>query len=268
MSNQFYKIVFSIIILIASAGFYQKSATQDKINRSEKKIETIVIDAGHGGKDPGTIGFSGVFEKNIVLPIAKKVKDLLITEYDDVKVILTRDSDDFIEVRNRGKIANDSGANLFVSIHCNFKKSEENDKKGFEIYVLDLARIPEAFKVSLEENNLLNIFKQKTDTSVQKFILTSLAQNGIFHNSTRFASILQYTFATGTKLESRGVNQAGYYVLLGASMPSILIECGYLSNKSDEDYLRSDKGQSDIAKSIYKAIRFYKFDYEFESENY
>lgn len=268
MKLKLLKILFATLILFFSAGLFKKSVTQDKQNIREKKIETIVIDAGHGGKDPGTIGFSGVYEKNIVLPIAKKVRDLFISEYNDIKVILTRDTDEFIEVKNRGKIANDSGANLFVSIHCNFKKNEESDKKGFEIYVLDLARIPEALQISMEENNVLNIFRQKKDTSDQKFILSSIAQNGIFHNSTRFASILQYTLATGTKLESRGVNQAGYYVLLGASMPSVLIECGYLSDKSDEDYLRSDKGQADIARSIFKGIRFFKFDYEYEAENY
>ena len=259
------------IRLILFVIFFLNSFTSEIFSypgNDGKKIETIILDAGHGGKDPGTTGLSGEYEKNIVLSIVKKVRNLLESENSDIKVVLTRDKDEFIELKDRGVIANENEGNLFVSIHCNAKKSEENDKSGFEIYLLDLVRLPEAFKITLLENKIFDFINILTDTSFRKFILTSLLQNSFIRNSERFSSIVQYELSTGSKLESRGIMEAGYYVLLGASMPSILIECGYLSNKNDEEYLKSETGQNEIAKSIYKAIRLYKLEYDFENMNY
>ncbi|MBI5402432.1 MAG: N-acetylmuramoyl-L-alanine amidase [Ignavibacteriae bacterium] len=232
-----------------------------------KKLETIILDAGHGGKDPGTIGISGVYEKNIVLPITLKTRDFLLKDYNDMKVILTRDRDEFIELKNRGKIANNNNGDLFVSIHCNARKSEEVDKNGFEIYIMDLGRLNEAMNITYAENNFLNFEKKDSITFRQSvdYLVTSLAQNSFLKNSERMANILQQQMGLDTKLESRGIYQAGFYVLIGASMPTMLVETGYLSNKNDEEYLNSQKGQGDIAKAIYKAIRLYKFDYDYEN---
>jgi N-acetylmuramoyl-L-alanine amidase len=255
-------IVFSLILFLP----YSKIRT-DNLYKPGKKLSTVIIDAGHGGKDPGTIGISGVYEKNIVLPIALKTRALLSKDYDDLKIVMTRDKDEFIELRNRGKIANSGGGDLFVSIHCNAKKSEDNDKNGFEVYIMDLARLNDATTISYEENKYLNF--EKKDTARYKqyvdYVITSMAQNSFLRCSERFASILQQEMSIDTKLENRGIFQAGFYVLVGASMPTMLIETGYLSSKSDEEYLSSDKGQSDIAKAIYKAVRLYKFDYDFEN---
>ena len=260
---QIFFVSFILIILIP------KNYTEIILAQNNgKKIETIILDAGHGGKDPGTIGLSGVFEKNIVLSIALKLKDILESEYSDLNVILTRAKDEFIELKDRGKIANDNNGNLFLSLHANYKKNDENDKNGFEIYILDLPKIQDALKVLMEQNNIFEFLRLRTDTSTNKFILASLLENGFFKYSRQFASIIQYSLATGVRLESRGVFQAGYYVLYGASMPSVLVECGYLSNINDEEYLKSDKGQTEVAKSIYKAIRLFKFDYDYESGNY
>lgn len=258
----------STIFLIIFFLFHNNSGKTVLAQNFGSKIETVIIDAGHGGKDPGTIGISGVYEKNIVLSIALKIKEILESEYSDLKVILTRDKDEFIELKERGNIANDSGGNLFVSIHSNFKKSEEIDKNGFEIYILDLPKIPDAIKIFIDKNKIFDYLGFNSDTSANKYIIASLIENGIFRYSRQFASIVQYTLATESRMESRGIYQAGFYVLYGASMPSILIECGYLSNKNDEEYLKSDKGQTDIAKSIYKAIRLFKYDYDYESGNY
>jgi len=232
-----------------------------------KKLETVILDAGHGGKDPGTIGLSGVYEKNIVLPIVLKTKEFLAKEYNDLKIVLTRDKDEFIELKNRGKIANNNNGDLFVSIHCNARKTEEVDKNGFEVYIMDLARLNEAMNITFYENNFLNFQKKDTNSFRQSidYLVTSMAQNSFLKNSERFAGILQQQMGLDTKLESRGVFQAGFYVLIGASMPTMLIETGYLSNKGDEEYLNSPKGQSDIARAIYKAIRLYKFDYDYEN---
>lgn len=233
---------------------------------SNKKIFTIILDAGHGGKDPGTTGTTGVYERNIVLPITQKIRDFLDKEYTDVRVIMTRDSDEFIELKSRGKIANDANGNLFVSIHCNAKKNEENDKSGFEIYVLDLARVDEARNITYEEN-LFIAKSEKPDSSYieQRKILASIYQQSNQIYSNRIAKIIETEMIKGSKLPSRGVFQEGFWVLLSASMPSVLVECGYLSNKSDEEYLKSDKGQTEIAKSIFKAIRYFKMDYDFEN---
>lgn len=245
---------------------FSKSRTGDRY-KPGKKMETVILDAGHGGKDPGTIGLSGIYEKNIVLPITLKTRELLTKEYSDLKIVLTRDKDEFIELRNRGKIANSNSGDLFVSIHCNSRKPEETDKNGFEVYIMDLGRLGEATNFTYNENKYLNF--ERKDSNIYKqqveFLVVSLAQNSFLKNSERIANILQTNIGVDTKLESRGIFQAGFFVLVGASMPTILIECGYLSNKGDEDYLSSQKGQLEIAKAIYKAIRLYKFDFDYEN---
>lgn len=259
---------FVLIIIFSLILFYpfSKSRTGEKY-KPGKKLETIILDAGHGGKDPGTIGISGIYEKNIVLPITLKTRDLLVKEYSDLKIVLTRDKDEFIELRNRGKIANSNSGDLFVSIHCNSKKPDDVDKNGFEIYIMDLLRLNEATNISYSENKFLGF--EKKDTNIYKqqveYLITSLAENAFLRNSERLANILQAQMGLDTKLESRGIYQAGFYVLIGASMPTMLVETGYLSNKSDEEYLSSQKGQNDIAKAIYKAIRLYKFDFDYEN---
>jgi N-acetylmuramoyl-L-alanine amidase len=255
-------LLLSLLILIP----YSKTRTGEKY-KPGKRLETIIIDAGHGGKDPGTIGVSGIYEKNIVLPITLKTKNLLVKEYNDLKIVLTRDRDEFIELRNRGKIANSNSGDLFVSIHCNSRKTDEIDKNGFEIYIMDLARLNDATNITYSENKFLSF--EKKDTNIYKqqveYLVTSLAQNSFLRNSERIANILQMELGLDTRLECRGIFQAGFFVLVGASMPTMLIECGYLSNKGDEEYLSTTKGQDDIAKAIYKAIRLYKFDFDFEN---
>ncbi len=231
-----------------------------------RRIETVIIDAGHGGKDPGAVGISGVNEKNIVLPICLKVRDYLAKEYSDMNVILTRDNDEFIELKIRGQKANSEGGNLFISIHANAKKNEENDKSGFEIYLPALERLDESAVITMKEN--INLGFPDTRDSISPGgdkVMISLAQNSYLRSGDRFAAIIEKEFAKAAKLQSRGVMQAGFWVLVGASMPCVLIETGYLSNKTDEEYLKSEKGQDDIAKAIYKSIRYFKMDYDFEN---
>ncbi|MCE1165522.1 MAG: N-acetylmuramoyl-L-alanine amidase, partial [Bacteroidetes bacterium] len=198
--------------------------------------------------------------------IALKLKNNLAKEYDDMKIVLTREKDEFIELKQRGKIANSENGNLFVSIHCNAKKNEENDKSGFEIYVLDLNRIDEAKNITLDENRFI-AFNEKVDSNylAQNRILASIYQQAYLGYSEKFSSMIETEMIKGTSLPSRGMFQAGFWVLLSASMPTVLVECGYLTNKTDEEYLKSDKGQEEIAKSIFKAIRFFKMDYDFEN---
>jgi len=259
--------ISAIAILITLILLPYPNQSKGNPYKQGKKLETVILDAGHGGKDPGTIGTTGIYEKNIVLPITLKTKEFLAKDYSDMKIILTRDRDEFIELKNRGKIANNNNGDLFVSIHCNARKTEEVDKNGFEIYIMDLGRLNEAMNITFYENNFLNLEKKDTNAYRQSvdYLITSLAQNSFLKNSERLANILQQQMGLDTKLESRGVFQAGFYVLIGASMPTMLVETGYLSNKGDEEYLNSQKGQTDVARAIYKAIRLYKLDYDYEN---
>jgi N-acetylmuramoyl-L-alanine amidase len=259
-------ILISTVLAISLTAFFIFHDTSVPQNSNDKRIYTVIIDAGHGGKDPGTTGLSGVFEKNIVLPISIKLKNYLSKEYDDLKVVMTRDKDEFIELKKRGQIANSENGNLFISIHCNAKKNEENDKSGFEIYLLDLARVDEANKITLDENKFI-AYNEKIDTSylTQNKMLASVYQQAYLNYSERFSSMIETEMIKGTKLPGRGLFQAGFWVLLSASMPTVLVECGYLTNSTDEEYLKSEKGQDEIAKSIFKAVRYFKLEYDFEN---
>ena len=263
MQKLFLTFIFIFIFLLILQG----SKRVFLYDNSGRKINVVIIDPGHGGKDPGTIGMSGAFEKDVNLSIALKLRDFLIKEYDDIEVILTREKDEFIELRERGRIANSNRGDLFISIHCNARKTEEHNKRGFELYLLSLARLDEAADITSNENRYL--IPTKKDSLVTKYIpnkiISSLTLNSNFKNSERFAFILQSELGKGIYLPSRGFFQAGFLVLVGASMPSVLVECGYLTNEDDEEYLLSNEGQNEIAKSIYKAIRYFKFDYDFEN---
>jgi len=227
------------------------------------KLDIIVLDAGHGGKDPGTIGLSGVYEKSINLPIALKLGELIQKDFPGIKIIYTRTKDDFIEVKERSVIANNNNAKLFISIHSNFKKKEETEKNGFEVYVLNMERFPEAISFTFKENSILK-FEQFGRDTTDKFIFSSLAQNGYQRYSELFSSGIESNMVSMTQLASRGVIQAGFWVLVGSSMPVVLVECGYLSDPNDEKFLSSPEGQNAIATALYQGFVNYKMIYEAE----
>lgn len=229
---------------------------------SQNKLDVIYLDAGHGGKDPGTIGDkTGVQEKNIVLPITIKLGKLIEEKYPDIKIIYSRTTDEFSQVRDRTIAANNNRAKLFVSIHANHKKMEESDKKGFEIYLLNKERFPEAVEFTMKQNYQIAFQQFGTDT-LDNFIFSSLAHAGYTRFSEYLASIIEVNMLSHTELESRGVFQAGNWVTLGASMPSVLVETGYLSDPQDEIYLSSDKGQNEVAIALFTAFQNYKVLYE------
>lgn len=235
--------------------------------QTEKKKFTVVIDPGHGGKDPGTTGISKVYEKDLNLAISLKLRNFIQNKYEDVQVIMTRETDEFIELKDRGLIANRNGGDLFVSVHCNYKKKEENDKNGFEIYISDLTRLPESEFYTKSQNLLFSPEGKDTASTEWKEyynLLVPVYQNIYQRWSERFASILELEMTKNTVILSRGINQEGFFVLVGASMPVILLEAGFLSNAADENYLKSEKGQEDVAKAVYKAIVYYKMDYEID----
>ncbi len=231
---------------------------------AQNRLDVIVLDAGHGGKDPGTIGDeTGVQEKNIVLPITMKLGKMIETRYPGIKIIYPRSTDEYVEVKERTHIANVNKAKLFISIHANHKKKEESDKNGFEIYLLNKERFPEAVMFTMKENFLLS-YQQAGKDTVDNFIYSSLAQNGYTRFNEYLASMIEINFLSYAELASRGVIQAGNWVTLGASMPSVLVETGYLSDPNDEKYLSSEKGHNDVATSLFNAFLSYKTLYEMQ----
>ncbi|MDP4173562.1 MAG: N-acetylmuramoyl-L-alanine amidase [Bacteroidota bacterium] len=245
----------------------RSSQTGSSGNNNMKKwaLKTVVIDAGHGGKDPGAIGINGVKEKDVNLAIAMKLGEMIQDNMPDVKVVYTRSSDKFVELYKRGKIANEKNGNLFVSIHCNSTPSKPTSANGFEIYLLKPGRTKEAISIAERENSVIQYednpshYQKLTD---ENFILVSMAHSSFMRYSERFSDILNKNFTTNCSLESNGIKQAGFYVLVGASMPSVLVETGFISNKNDEAYLASKAGQKNIASAIFKSVESFKEEYD------
>ncbi|MFI5212254.1 MAG: N-acetylmuramoyl-L-alanine amidase [Ignavibacteria bacterium] len=255
MNNNLYKSVIMILIMLI---------VNCSLLIAQNKLDVIVLDAGHGGKDPGTISdFSGIQEKNIVLPITMKFGKLIEEKFPGIRVIYSRTTDELIDLHLRTKIANDNKAKLFISIHANHKKKEETEKNGFEIYLLNRERMPEAIQFTMNENTILS-YRQFGNDSLDRFIFASLAQNGYTRFNEYLASMIEINMLNLTQLMSRGSFQAGNWVTLGASMPSVLVETGYLSDQNDEKYLSSEKGQNEIAIALLNAFQQYKILYEIQ----
>jgi N-acetylmuramoyl-L-alanine amidase len=253
-----------IMITIHNKLFTAQDQTVTEV-KSKWLFDTIVIDAGHGGKDPGAIGVTGVKEKDVNLKIALKLGSLLEKELPGVKVVYTRKTDQFIELYRRGKIANEAGGKLFISIHCNSTVKKNSNHRGFEVYLLRPGKTQDAIEIAEFENSVIKLednpdrYQQLTD---ENFILVSMAHSQYMRYSERFSDLLNQEWKRGAEIPSLGVKQAGFYVLVGASMPSVLIEAGFLSNKNDEAYLNSAKGQNEIARSISNSVKKYRDHYE------
>jgi N-acetylmuramoyl-L-alanine amidase len=236
-------------------------------NKERWKFDAVVIDAGHGGKDPGAIGINGVEEKKINLSIALKLGELIQDNLSDVRVIYTRSSDRFVELYKRGKIANEKNGKLFISIHCNSTPQKPTTISGFEVYLLRPGRTREAIEIAEMENGVINYEdnpKRYQELTDENFILVTMAHSSFMKYSEKFSEILSGQFEDNSNIKSGGVKQAGFYVLVGASMPSVLVESGYLSNKKDAAYLTSNRGQEEIAEAIFNAVKKFKDEYDKE----
>ena len=221
----------------------------------------IVIDAGHGGKDPGRPNKSGIKEKDIVLKIALDLGKKL--ENSGNEVIYTRDKDIFLTLRQRAKIANDVDADLFISIHCN--AFHDSSVHGSETFVYGLHVSDANFNVAKKENEIIFLDDHYQDdqeayspTSTESLIGTTLMQEEYLDQSILLASFVQNNFTKNLKIRNRGVKQSGFWVLHNTYMPSILIEAGFMTNPKEGAYLNSKKGQVDISNSIYDAVERYK----------
>ncbi len=232
--------------------------------RTKWIIDTIVIDAGHGGKDPGAIGH-GQQEKDITLDIAKKLGNLIKRNL-GLNVVYTREEDDFIPLWKRTKIANESGGKLFISIHVN-ATGRSASTKGYETFFLRPGKTDSAIEVVERENSVIDLEQgdyQYVDLTNENYIVASMAQNTFMKESEDFAALIQEQLQKSLKNKSknRGVKQAGFYVLVGATMPNVLVEVGFISNKQEAKNLSKSYYRRQISESIYQAIVDFKIKYE------
>ena len=242
-----------LLILLFFPGFINEIYSQSPFK--------IVIDAGHGGKDPGRPNKSGIKEKDIVLKVALDLGKKL--ENSGNEVIYTRKKDVFLTLRQRAKIANDFDADLFISIHCN--AFHDSSVHGSETFVYGLHVSDANFNVAKKENEIIFLDGHYSDdnenyspTSTESLIGTTLMQEEYLDQSILLASFVQQNITKDLKIRNRGVKQSGFWVLHNTYMPSILIEAGFMTNPKEGAFLNSKKGQIGVSNSIHKAIEKYK----------
>ena len=255
------------IILLVNLTLFSFNVFSNGINNN--KLKTIVIDPGHGGKDPGTLGTKrySKYEKDIALSVSLKLGNYISNSFPDIKVVYTRKEDVFLELNERTRIANKSNADIFISVHCDgFTNSKAY---GASVFVMGMSKLKANLDVAMRENAAMYLednYKQKYDgfdpKSAESYIVFSLMQNTYLDQSLQLAEYVEEQFAYKANRKSRGVKQAPFYVISRTNMPSILVECGFLTNPKEEDYLQTDKGQNQIAMSIFEAVKNYKLSIE------
>ncbi|MFA5817681.1 MAG: N-acetylmuramoyl-L-alanine amidase [Bacteroidales bacterium] len=247
------KLIFLFIAFIIVSG--STSALKND------KGWVIVIDAGHGGKDPGALG-SFSYEKNITLAIALRTGEYIEQNIKNVTVIYTRKNDTFVDIRDRASIANKANADLFISIHANWAKSKSI--QGTETFIMGLAKNDQNLEVAKKENEVILLeddFSTKYEgfdsKSPESYIMFTLMQNIFQEQSTGLASKIQTQYKEKIYRTDRGVKQAGFWVLFMTTMPSVLTETGFITNPSEEKYLNSKQGQDYLSSALFKACRDY-----------
>ena len=261
-------IVRLVIFFSVIACLSQRVSGQ---NTSDYQIKTIVLDAGHGGHDTGCRGLLSN-EKDVTLAVVLKIGELIKQTYPKIKVIYTRSTDEFIELYERADIANRNNADLFISIHCNANKS--HTPYGTETWLMGLKKSEGNLEVSKRENDVILMeddYQQNYDgfdpNSPEGYIILSMNQNAHLNQSIDLASKVEAEFKQDGRT-SRGVKQAGFLVLWRTTMPSILVETGFLTNREEEKYLISKDGQLQIASSVLNAITAYKKEVEGSESGY
>lgn len=235
--------------------------------RNGSKFDVIVLDAGHGGWEPGAGGVNGKYEKDITLAVALKVGEYIEQNIPDLKVVYTRTEDEYVGLADRGRIANDYGGNLFVSIHANSfahaNRVRQRSVNGAEVYFLGMARSQSALEVMKRENSVIQYETGEIEELTEDDLLIyELMNAGNMSTSQRFAEKIEYQFRERAQRRSRGVKQAGFQVLYEASMPGVLIELGFISNPDEARFLSTEYGQAIVASAIYRSIRDFKLDYD------
>ncbi len=253
--------IFRLILLFL---LFTNSAFAQQAN-PEFRFKTIVIDAGHGGKDPGARGAYSV-EKDVALSIAKKADKLIRAEMPEINVVLTRTTDKFVELNRRSEIANESKANLFISIHCNSSPEGASGTSvhGVMLLVYGFHRKEEQME-ALRENSSIYIEKDYkknydgySENDPTALIVLNTFMEKYRKQSILFGELLNKEFVDVDGRRSRGVKEQGVLVLAHSAMPAVLVETGYINNPTEEAYLNSDAGQRAIAASIVRAIKLYR----------
>ena len=252
---RYFNMSFLLLILIFLTSF--NSIKQDKY-----KLRTIVIDAGHGGKDPGSIG-NNSYEKNITLAISLELGRIIKENLPGIKIIYTRKDDSFPSLYERAEIANKNNADLFISIHCDAFTSPS--VRGTSTFIMGLSKSNANFNVAKRENSVIEleenseeVYKDFDPNSTESIMLLNLTQKSKIDNSAILASLIQEQFSKRVGLHDRGVKQAPFLVLWMTTMPSVLIETGFISNREEEIKLNNNTHQVHIASAIFRAIRDYK----------
>ena len=234
-------------------------ADRPRLSEAYLELNRIVIDAGHGGRDPGAIGYRGTREKEVALAVALKLGEYIERYLPEIEVIYTRTDDTFIPLQERGQIANRAEADLFISIHANANRNRH--AHGTEIYFLGMHRSQAAFEVMKKENSAIR-FEDEEDRpeelTPEQLAVYELSNIGFMASSEMLATKMDHQFAERARRRSRGVKQAGFIVLYHASMPALLVELGYITNPQEEQFLISEYGQSIMASAIFRSIRDYK----------
>ncbi len=256
--NIFSKLLLALCLCCAGAGLFPSTEC-----RAASKAFTLVIDAGHGGKDPGAIGKMSR-EKNINLSVALAFGRLVEKNCSDVKVVYTRKTDVFVPLDRRAEIANKAKADLFISIHTNALPPGHR-ARGAETYTLGMARASSNLEVAQRENSAIlieNDYEERYQgfdpKSAESYIIFEFMQDKNMEQSVKLARLIQQEFRTTASRPDKGVHQAGFLVLRATSMPSALVELGYISTPEEERFLTSDEGVRKMSRSIYNAFLKYK----------
>jgi N-acetylmuramoyl-L-alanine amidase len=262
----FSRLAYLGAVLLIGIGAVSDAAAQKE---SRGSFRTVVLDPGHGGKDPGALGKTAK-EKDIVLAVALKVGEYLKKEMPDLNLVYTRNTDVFVPLDERAEIANKAKADLFVSIHANWISNPKI--QGTETFVLGLHRSEENLEVAKKENSVIILeddystkYEGFDPNQTESYIIFELMQNVYLDQSIEAASAIQQQFEKRVGRHNRGVKQAGFLVLRKTAMPGILVELGFLSNQDEEKFMMSEEGQTYLASAIFRAIRDYKNRFEARS---
>ena len=279
-SNKYTTILVNLrnflAVLLLSALSATGFALFGQNSSSALKLSTVVIDPGHGGKDAGCISPSGkTMEKTVVLDISKRLAEKISSGYPDVKVILTRKTDKFVELQGRADIANRNKANLFISIHINSVEGKRNGPNGYSVHILgqytsknrdlyagnmDVVR-RENSVIKLEDNYTTK-YEGFDPNDPESYIFMNLMQNAHLEQSLKFAQYIDREMKGGAIRKSRGISQDPFYVLWRTAMPAVLVECGFMSNDGDREVLITEEVRDKIASDLYDAFKAYKKEYD------
>jgi N-acetylmuramoyl-L-alanine amidase len=247
------KLLKLLLILILPLNLY-----------SQTGVRTVVIDPGHGGKDPGAVG-ANVYEKTINLSVALKFGKLIEEWFPDVKVLYTRTTDVFVDLRDRSNFANNNNADLFISIHANSTEKGRDTTSGNETWIMGLHKTEENLKVAMLENSSIKgeeDYETKYEgfdpSSPESYIMFSLMQDMYLEQSLQMAEFIQEEFQSGPINKDRGVKQAGFIVLWMTAAPRVLIELGYISHPTEESLLIDENNQQQMAECVFKAFKKYR----------